>query len=261
MLPHQPDEVPYFQFESMDHPALMHAVFSRRGGVSAPPWESLNVGGSVGDVLANVVENQRRVFQTVNRTPESIFDVWQVHSVRVIEAKAPRSPNTPYEQADIILTDQPGITLIMRFADCVPILLFDPVHQAVGIIHSGWKGTINLASRKAIIAMRDLYGSHPADILAAIGPAIGPDHYDVGSEVVSQVRNAFGTTASDFLPQHDGRTYFDLWEANRQTLVEAGVTQIELSGICTACQVKSWYSHRAEHGKTGRFAVLIGLTG
>jgi hypothetical protein len=195
----------------------------------------------------------------MNRPPESVYDVWQVHGVSVAIAEGPRPPETPHLQADTILTNTSGITLLMRFADCVPIFLHDPVRKVVGIAHAGWMGTVRGTVRLAIEAMQARYGSRPGDIRAGIGPSIGPDHYIVGPDVVAQVRQAFGESSYRLLTDHAGATYFDLWAANRLALEKAGVWQIELAGLCTACHTEDWYSHRAERGRTGRFGAIISL--
>ena len=238
---------------------IIQAVFTRQGGVSPRPWDSLNVGGSIGDDIRHVRENRIRSFHALGRIPESVHDVWQVHSADVVYADAPRPLDTQYQKADILLTDNPLVTLFMRFADCTPVLLYDPNKRAIGIVHAGWLGTVRGAARVAIQAMQERYGSDPADLLAAIGPAIGPDHYEIGADVIAQVQQAFGAKAGSLLPARDDSTHFDLWEANRALLAEAGVKQIEIAGICTACHPEDWFSHRGEQGKTGRFGALIGL--
>jgi YfiH family protein len=247
-----------YQFDSFG-PDVFQAVFTRRGGVSPEPWNSLNLGSTVGDDLDRVRENRMRAFAAADRDPASLFDVWQVHGVDVAIAEVPHPPGSPHQQADIILTDKPGLTLLMRFADCVPILLHDPVRKAAGIAHAGWLGTVRGTARVAVEAMRSRYGSDPADILAAIGPSIGPDHYEVGTDVVIQVRQAFGQDASGLLASRDGHAYLDLWAANRLLLEQAGVRQVETSGLCTACALTDWYSHRLEKGRTGRFGAMIAL--
>ena len=255
----QADEIRYFTFDLFPK-SVTHGVFTRHGGVSPAPWDSLNVGGSVGDDPARVRENRLRSFAALGRTCESIFDVHQVHSVNVVFADAPRSSETPYQQADIILTDRPGITLFMRFADCVPVLLHDPRKNVIGVAHAGWIGTVRSAVSAAVEAMCSHYGSRAEDILAAIGPSIGPDHYVVGPDVVVQVMQAFGKDAENLLASGDGMR-FDLWAANRLLLERAGVRQIALAGLCTVCHTKDWYSHRAQHGRAGRFGVLAALAG
>ncbi len=252
------DGIRYLTFDIFPA-SLLHGVISRRGGVSPSPWDSLNVGGTVGDERARVRENRQRSFSAFGRQLASIFDVWQVHSADVVFADAPIDPDTDLTKADVILTDRPEVTLYMRFADCVPILLHDPVKGVAGIAHAGWMGTVRGAGRAAVEAMQSRYGSRPADILAAIGPSIGPDHYEVGQDVIGQFQEAFGSAAGDLIHSHEGRTHLDLWAANQRQLQEAGVKQIEVAQVCTACHLEDWFSHRAEKGKTGRFGAIMAL--
>jgi YfiH family protein len=248
----------YYTFEIFPK-NITQAVFTRKGGVSPRPWDSLNVGGSIGDDIIHVRENRIRSFNALGRVPESIHDVWQVHSADVVFADVPRPLDTEYQKADILLTDNPRVTLFMRFADCTPILLHDPNKDVIGIVHSGWLGTVRGAARSAVEAMQKRYGTNPDDILAAIGPSIGPDHYEIGEDVITQVREAFGAAAESILKSNGYNIHFDLWKANEVLLQDAGVEQIEVAGICTACYTEDWYSHRAEKGKTGRFGALIAL--
>ena len=248
----------YYTFEIFPN-NVTQAVFTRQGGVSLRPWDSLNVGGSIGDEITHVRENRIRSFKALGRVPESIHDVWQVHSADVIFADEPRPLDTDYQKADIMLTDNPQVTLFMRFADCTPILLYDPKKQVAGIVHSGWLGTVRGATRVAVQAMKNRYSSNPADILAAIGPAIGPDHYEVGEDVILQVQDAFGADAESLLEKHGESVHFNLWKGNQILLEEAGVQQIETASICTACRTNDWFSHRGEKGKTGRFGAMIAL--
>jgi YfiH family protein len=147
----------------------------------------------------------------------------------------------------------------MRFADCVPILLHDPGKGVIGIAHAGWMGTLRDVAVATVNAMKKNYGSNPADIIAGIGPSIGPDHYEIGADVILQVMQKHGDESELFLKSHQGKIHFNLWEANRVALERAGVRQIEVSGICTACHTEDWFSHRAEKGRTGRFGALISL--
>ena len=248
----------YYAFEIFPED-ITQAVFTRQGGVSPEPWSSLNVGGSIGDDIANVRANRISSFKALGRIPESVHDVWQVHSADVVYADQPRPLDTDYTQADVMLTDNPDVTLFMRFADCTPILLHDPKNQVVGIVHSGWMGTVRGAVRAAVQAMQKRYGSNPADVLAAIGPAIGPDHYEVGEDVIAQVQATFGADAESLLEKHGKSIHFNLWNANQTLLSQSGVKQIEIAGICTACNTDDWFSHRGEKGKTGRFGAMIAL--
>lgn len=246
----------YFQFDSLQ---TKHAIFTRHGGVSPEPWGSLNVGGTVGDDLARVRQNRVLSFRAMGCEPESIFDVWQVHSADVVCARAPRPVDESYRQADIILTDQHDVTLFMRFADCVPIMVHDPRNGVIGIAHAGWMGTLRDVASATVDAMKRQYGSNPADIVACIGPSIGPDHYEIGADVILQVMQKFGDESELMLKSHNGKIHFNLWETNRLLLERAGVQNIEISGICTACNTSDWFSHRAEKGRTGRFGALISL--
>jgi polyphenol oxidase len=246
----------YFQFDSLN---TKHAIFTRHGGTSPNPWGSLNVGGTVGDDLARVRRNRVLSFDAMGCAPESIFDVWQVHSADAVCARAPRPADESYRQADIILTDRPEVTLFMRFADCVPIMLHDPRKGVIGLSHAGWMGTLRDVAAATVEAMQKNYGCNPADIIAGIGPSIGPDHYEIGADVILQVMQKFGDESESVLKSHNGKIHFNLWETNRLLLERAGVGQIEISGLCTACNTQDWYSHRAEKGRTGRFGALIAL--
>ena len=254
-----PDGVHYLTFDSLLADRVIHGFFTRKGGISPEPWASLNTGGTVGDERSHVIENRRRIFSALGRRVESVFDVWQVHGVEARASRQPRPLDAPHEQADIILTDSPDVTLFMRFADCVPIFFYDPIRHAAALAHAGWQGTVNKAAAAAVTAMGAHYGCKPADLTAVIGPAIGPDHYAVGEDVIRQVQGAFGKGAGQLLIDVDGKTHFDLWEANRLTLAESGVGQIETSRVCTACNVDLWFSHRAEKGRTGRLGAILAL--
>lgn len=252
----QQNTLRYLQFDSLP---TRHAIFTRHGGVSPDPWGSLNVGGTVGDDLARVKENRLLSFQALGCKPESIFDVWQVHSADVVCANAPRLTDEALRQADIILTDKPNVTLFMRFADCVPILVYDPRKAVIGVSHAGWMGTLRDVATATVNAMRKNYASNPADIIACIGPSIGPDHYEVGADVILQVMQKFGDESNQLLISNNGKIHFDLWKTNKLLLERAGVGRIEVAGICTACHTDDWFSHRAEKGRTGRFGALISL--
>jgi hypothetical protein len=259
----QPEALRYFTFPSLSAHNLIHAVFTRQGGVSPAPWNSLNLGSTVGDHPEHVHANRQRAFNEIGCRYESLFDVWQVHSDVVVTADAPRHPERSHQQADAIITNSNDVTLMMRFADCVPILLYDPYREVIGLVHAGWLGTVRKVVCNAVTVMKEKYYSIPADIIAAIGPSIGPDHYLVGEDVIYQVKLAFGSDSSDLLKYDTalpaGKAFLNLWQANQQLLENAGIQHIETAGICTACNLMDWYSHRAENGRTGRFGVLLTL--
>jgi hypothetical protein len=166
---------------------------------------------------------------------------------------------TRHAKADGILTDNSDVTLFMRFADCVPILLYDPVKKVIGIVHAGWQGTCQKIAAAAVEKMNARYGSSARDILAGIGPSICQSCYEVGSEVQGSFKKQFGSDAKAFFHHKECRLTLDLWQANQFVLRKAGVRTIEVAGICTACHPEDWYSHRAEGGVTGRFGVLMAI--
>ena len=231
-------------------PGVVHAITGRAGGVSQGRCASLNVSYTVGDDPANVDENLQRVAHDIGTERERLFAAYQVHG-RAVTVVEPETPPRP--RCDVLITRSPERTLLLRFADCTPVLLADPVRHAVAAVHAGWRGSAVRAAAAAVEALQAAFGSNPRDLVAGIGPAIGPCCYTVGPDVVA----AFGDRPYLF---SDGR--LDLWEANRLALVEAGVPadQIEVAGICTQCQSERFFSHRANGGQpAGRFAAVIGL--
>jgi YfiH family protein len=256
---HNTDGLRIFKFESFSKSRVTQAIFTRRGGVSPVPWDSLNMGETVGDEVQRVVENRTLAFQALRRDPASMYDVWQVHSSRIVCTNSPRPVGASHLKADAILTDNPNVTLFMRFADCVPIFLFDPEQNIIGLVHSGWKGTVKKISILAVEAMIKNYNSKPEDIKAGIGPSISHQHYTIRHDVIQQVLSAFGQNEAKVLSKEKGDVKFDLWEANRILLLQAGLKEIEVSNICTASNPSDWYSYRGEGGNTGRFGALIGL--
>jgi hypothetical protein len=256
---HQVGSIKYYQFSSFIDLGVYHAIFTRHGGVSPSPWKSLNFGASVGDDRNRVLFNKQSALKTIMIKTESVYDVHQVHSNEVIYTEKALQSTDPHIKADAIITNTPGITLMMRFADCVPIMLFDPDHRAIGIAHAGWIGTVNKIAEKIVKRMKERFSSDPNSLLAAIGPSIGPDHYVVGEDVVEIVKSNFVDAADQLLIHNQGKTYFDLWSANELILINSGVCKIEVAEICTQCRLEDWFSHRGEHGRTGRFGVVMGL--
>lgn len=247
----------YFTFDCFPPGEVTHAVFGRTGGISPQPWASLNMSISTGDSLDNTRANRRRAFDALHLPFDSMADVWQVHGNDTVRADSPRGLADPIK-ADGIITQNPAVTLFQRFADCVPIVYYDPAHRALGMAHAGWRGTVNGAAVSPLAAMAEAYGTRPRDVIAAIGPSICVEHYQVGDEVIEAARRAF-PNADELLMPKNGRYHFDLWEANKGALRAAGVEQIEVGGLCTACHPELFFSHRAETGKTGRFGAMIAL--
>ncbi|NWG17865.1 MAG: peptidoglycan editing factor PgeF [Chloroflexi bacterium] len=248
----------YYQFESW--PDIKQGIFTRSGGVSAAPWDSLNMGGNVGDEPAAVRENHERMYGALGLNGGRVCTVWQVHSADTVIANGPVRGRRWLALADGMVTDRPDTPLTMRFADCTPLLFYDPVRGVIGIAHAGWRGTVQGVGANTVRTMMQAYGCKPADIRAGIGPSIGPASYQVGEEVVAAVQAYFGTT--DGLIRRDpadGSAYLNLWEANRRDLQRVGVEQIEIAGLCTAERTDEFFSHRAEKGRTGRFGAVLSL--
>lgn len=259
MLLHEQDKLRYYQFDIFSK-GVINAVFTRQGGVSPEPWHSLNLSISVGDEPERVAANRVRAFEALGRDPASIHDVWLVHGTDIIYADNPRPLSEPPHKADILFTDNPNVSLFMRFADCVPLLFHDPKKGVVGIAHAGWMGTVKGVAEASIKGMQARYGSDPADVVVGIGPSISVDQYEVGEEVAAQFRAKYGTDSDRILQMRNGKIHLDLWTANVIQLQNMGVEQIQVSGLCTASHLDDWFSHRAEKGKTGRFGALLALT-
>ncbi|MCB9421954.1 MAG: peptidoglycan editing factor PgeF [Ardenticatenaceae bacterium] len=269
MRQNQRNNIPYFQFESLpDNGRIQHAIFTRQGGVSPAPFESLNLSVSVPDEKARVYENRRRAYGLYGRDTDTVVHAHLIHDTAV--ARVTQANNgTWLPHVDAIITNEPGCALTMNYADCTPIFLYDPVHQAIGLGHAGWQGTVKDLPGAMVKAMQTEFGSKPADLIAGIGPSIGPCCYEVGEVVITAVHNAFDDPETLLLQPanqqtnnqqpaaNNHRPHFDLPEANRRNLENAGVRHIELSGLCTACRTDLFFSHRAEKGRTGRFGTVF----
>jgi YfiH family protein len=162
-------------------------------------------------------------------------------------------------KADIIISDEPGLALFMRFADCVPIFIFDPTKKAIGIAHAGWQGTSKNVAGSLVNAMQTRFNSIPGELLAAIGPAICLKHYPVGHEVKDAIQEDIGDQFQGASSLMDGNIHIDLKKCNEIQLLRAGVRQVENSETCTVCENENWFSHRGENGATGRFGAFIKL--
>lgn len=251
-------DVPLLRFASFPaDDGLAHAVTTRHGGVSRPPWATLNLGGSVHDDPAAVHENTERVCAALGVPRASLVTAYMVAGNHVGVATAEHC-GQPFRETDALVTATPGVFLMLRYADCVPVLLVDPLRRAVGIAHAGWRGTLALVAQRTAATMLAEFGCRAHDLRAAIGPAIGPCCYEVGDEVAAKARAVFAGQADALLLPRAGRTYLDLWQANRLQLEAVGVGQVEVAGICTRCHSDDYFSHRGEGGRTGRFGAVIG---
>jgi YfiH family protein len=250
------DDISFFRFESLPNRRLHHAVFTRQGGVSPAPFATLNLSVSVADERANVLANRTRAYGTHGRATNTLVHAHLVHGAEVTRVTAGHYGQN-VGPADGIIADQPGCGLAMNFADCAPILLYDPIRRAIGLGHAGWQGAVKDLPGAMVRAMVEAFGSRPADLLGGVGPCIGPCCYEVGEPVTSAVNAAFPGDNSLLAPGLGPRPHFDLPAANRRCLERAGVRQVELAGLCTACRTDLFFSHRAEKGRTGRFGTIL----
>ena len=248
-----------YHFESLPVDCLVHAVFTRLGGVSAAPWAALNVGHTVGDDPQAVTENHNRIYVHLDLGAGQVVTPNQVHGNHVARAGTDEGGQT-IAATDGLVTNTPGLGLLLRFADCQPILLYDPIRHALGLIHAGWRGVAQAIARRAVEAMQAQFGSRPRDLLAGLGPAIGPCCYTVGENVAAAMGYVLPDWEKALEAEGEGQTWkLNLSEANAQLLKAAGVRKIEQAGLCTSCHTDEFYSHRAEQGQTGRFAAVAYL--
>ena len=260
MYREEKDGLVTYHFESFDPHQVNHAFYTRLGGVSEGAYNQLNLGGTNGDNPEHVRENHLRLFENFGMPFESRFDVWQVHGDTIHFADAPRPATQKHQPGDGIFTQNPDVTLIMRFADCVPIMIHDPLKEVIGLVHAGWQGTLLEVGAVAIRAAVKEYGCDPSTMRVGIGPSICGHCYQIGEEVRAQFFKKWGDRASDFIAETPTGYYLDLWAANEWTLRSAGIRHLEQSHLCTAENLHEWYSYRKEKGLTGRFAAVISLT-
>ena len=247
---------------------VMHFVTTRLGGSSNPPFESLNLGLSSGDNPVRVAQNRRQLAAALGFNVESIVTSWQVHGddVRIITRESIAEDASyckmPKVSSDAMVTDVPNICITVVIADCAPVIFHDPKKNVIGIAHAGWRGTVKNIAGRVIDTLKDKFGCPSDDIIAGIGPSIGPCCYEVGTDVIEAVQKNFDKP-NGLLKEvgDDGKGYFDLWEANHRQLIEAGIPEsnIELSGQCTMCRQDTFFSYRGEGQKSGRMMAGIML--
>jgi YfiH family protein len=260
---HSPEGVPFLTFTALAAlPGLVHGISTRSGGLSEGPYASLNLSLMVGDARERVLENRARLARAVGGDPAAVYSCNQVHGaeLRVVElATTPAAVER--ERLDILLSGAPGRLLLLKFADCTPLLLYDPHRRWVALAHAGWRGTALNVAGTTVAALAARAGSDPADLWAGIGPAIGACCYEVGDEVISAVEAAVPRSTGLTRPGRGERRHLDLALANRQQLLAAGLRaeRIVGAGRCTACERDTFFSHRAQGMPAGRFAVVAGV--
>jgi YfiH family protein len=258
MLRNELNGTVFYQSEALcAFPGLVHAVTTRHGGVSPAPFDSLNLSAHAGDSPENVQENLARLHSALGLEHGATVDASQAQADRVARITT-NERGTRIQMVDGLITNVQGIPLMLRFADCVPILFYDPTHRAIGIAHAGWRGTVAKVVTNTVNAMREAFDTVPADLIACVGPAIGPCCYEIGNDVLERVNTAF-PESSDLLLHRNGTIHLNLWEANALQLRALGVEQIDIAGVCTSDHTTDFYSWRREKAHTGRFGALIAL--
>ncbi len=267
---HRERELAWLTFPALEETGIVSHLFSTRlGGVSQGYLGSMNLSYARGDAPENVDENFRRIGEILGKERADFVSTDQTHTANVRKVTgADRGKGITrerdYQEVDGMITDEPGLVLSAFFADCVPLFFVDPVRRAIGLSHSGWKGTAGKIGRVTVEAMEREFGSNPSDVLAAVGPSICGSCYEVGEDVAEQFRAAFAQEEQGrpFLTERGGGKYLlDLWEANRRVLREAGILQehISMTDLCTCCNPQFLFSHRASGGKRGNLGAFLML--
>lgn len=243
---------------------VRHGFTTRLGGVSPAPWDSLNLGVSRGDELANVQENYRLLGRALGLTVDNAVLSRQTHTdnVRIVTAEDRGKGlwrSRDYTDVDAMVTDAAGTPLVVFGADCNVILLHDPVHHAIGACHAGWRGTAAGIAAKTVAVMADTYGTRPGDIHAAIGPSIGRCCFETDGDVPRALRLALGAEAEPLMDWNGSKWHIDLKEANAIWLRRAGVQHIDVCGECTMCRPERYWSHRRCGDRRGVQAAVISL--
>lgn len=262
--------VTYLTFPGLERTGVVRHLFStREGGVSEGIYRSMNLSYARGDEKEAVDENYRRIAEVLGSSVEDMVCSDQTHTdhIRLVtekdRGKGIVKPKD-YTEVDGLITQEKGIVLCTFFADCVPLFFVDPVRSAIGLAHSGWRGTVQKIGRKTVEKMREAFGTEPEDVRAAIGPSICQDCYEVSEDVIEEFRRAFPEESmwdSLFYRTKPGKYQLNLWEANRLVMLEAGIPaeQIEVTDICTCCNPDFLFSHRASHGRRGNLGAFMKL--
>ncbi len=263
-------EMGYLTFLGLHKTGVVKHLFTtREGGVSTGIFSTMNLSYTRGDEKEAVDENYRRVAACLDVSTEDMVCSDQTHTdhVRLVTAadrgKGVVKPKD-YKDVDALITREKGIVLCTFFADCVPLFFVDPVREAIGMSHSGWRGTVQKIGKKTVEAMEEHFGTNPRDVHAAIGPSICQDCYEVSEDVIEEFRKVFSEPVWKdlFYPGVPGKYQLNLWEANRRIMLEAGIPEenIEVTDICTCCNPELLFSHRASHGQRGNLGAFMMLS-
>lgn len=263
-------DVPYITIPAFDEQdSIIHGFSTRLGGVSTCYFSSMNVSFTRGESTNIVIENYKRLGNAMGFNPEHVVASSQTHTTNIkivqqCDCGKGFHQKKDYTDIDGLITNLPGLVLTTFYADCVPLLLFDPVKKVIGAAHSGWRGTVNKIGVEVVNKMVEIYGCNTRDIIAAVGPSICQDCYEVSQEVIDKFKEAYTPQLWDtlFYPTTPPKYQLNLWEACKQNFLEAGILSenISLPDICTCCNPELLYSHRVMGEKRGNFAAFIMLT-
>lgn len=245
---------------------VTHAFSTRKGGISVPPWDSLNLGLDRGDDPAAVLENYHRFFDTLGADVNRAVLSKQVHETTVRLCSGTDSGKGLFRErdytADALITNEPNLPLTVFSADCGIILLYDPVQKAIGAVHAGWRGCAAGILEQTVQSMSNHFGSRPEDLLAAVGPCIGTCCFETDDDVADAMFASLGKdTAAPCLERRGAKWHVDLAGLNRLWLLRAGLLpeHIEICGICTACHPEWFWSHRKMGNARGLQVAMITL--
>lgn len=246
---------------------VKHCFTTRMGGVSKGIFSSMNLSFTRGDEKEDVMENYKRLAEALDVSLENFVFTDQTHTTnvrKVTEKDAGKGilRERDYQDVDGLITNVKGLVLSTFFADCVPLYFVDPVHEAIGMSHSGWRGTVRRMGKATIEAMEQAFGTKPSDLICAIGPSICQDCYEVSEDVAEEFKSAFPVYEREILLEKgNGKYQLDLWKANEIVLEDAGVEKehIAVTNLCTCCNPKLLFSHRASHGKRGNLGGFLCL--
>ncbi len=269
MLEITKDGVTFLTFPALTETGMVrHAFSTRMGGVSEGPYATMNFSYTRGDDPKAVDENYTRMAHALGVDRDKMTLTWQTHTTNVRRVSPEDvgkgvARERDYRDVDGLITDMPGVTLVTFFADCVPLYFVDTKNRAIGLSHSGWRGTANRMGRVTLEAMRREFGTDPKDVVAAIGPSICRDCYEVGPEVIEEFEKTFAPAQYErlFYRKPNGKFQLDLWEANRIILEEAGVPKerISVTDICTHCNPDLLFSHRTCADRRGNLCAFLCL--
>lgn len=263
--------VTYLTYPAFDKfQEFYHGFSTRLGGVSKGIYESMNLSFSRGDEENAVLENYHRMADAIGFSLEQIVCSDQTHTtnIRLVTEKDHGKGvvrEKDYTDVDGLITNLPGTTLTTFYADCVPLFFLDPENRAIGLAHSGWRGTVGKIGEKMVWSMKETFGTKPEKLYVGIGPSICQDCYEVSQDVADQFMEAFPDHQKDqslLYETNQGKYQLNLWRANELVLMEAGILKEHLSfpGICTCCNPEFLFSHRASQGKRGNLCAFLGIS-